>query len=485
MATLMTKIKPGSWQCNLCNKSEALYAQPENKGYNNLYSHILLSHPKWEELYAALNKQQNLTFAICPKVKNAYGWLKRVAVYGNPISSCEDDNELEYCTLSKISYKTFMTYLSAVSESVEKTLSQKMPDKICIIFDAWTENGTHYVAILASWTMDDNCTKTCLLAFTPLLDETAWTAKNYKHLFEVVLEMYGKTIDNVVCIVGDNCATNKKIATILDLPLVGCASHKLNLAIEKYMLGNDLIMRINNLMQLLNKPLKLAVLRKRTPLKPIHKNATRWTSTFEMVQRFLSIKEFIDLSDEEILALYPSHQQISQISSLNVTLQKFYQATLFLQRRDVTLLDARLLFDRIIAHHPEMKEYLSDDAAITHNSNFDSGICKILGGKLDDMSAKEVLACSRLQVSGSQKLCNEEEDDDGFIPKRVANGSSKYLDLRFIPPTSNDAERLFSVASRYYSDVRQRMEPTTLEKLLFLRYNEHFWDIHTVEKAIK
>ena len=39
------------------------------------------------------------------------------------------------------------------------------------------------------------------------------------------------------------------------------------------------------------------------------------------------------------------------------------------------------------------------------------------------------------------------------------------------PPTSTDVERLFSIAGLIASDNRNRLNPHTLEKLLFLREN--------------
>ena len=46
-----------------------------------------------------------------------------------------------------------------------------------------------------------------------------------------VLESYGKTFDNIVCLVGDNCSVNQCMARILDVPLIGCASQKFNFAV--------------------------------------------------------------------------------------------------------------------------------------------------------------------------------------------------------------------------------------------------------------
>ncbi len=46
------------------------------------------------------------------------------------------------------------------------------------------------------------------------------------------LRTLDKTLHNVDYLCGDNCPVNRKLAEISDLPFIGCASHRLNLAIE-------------------------------------------------------------------------------------------------------------------------------------------------------------------------------------------------------------------------------------------------------------
>lgn len=60
-----------------------------------------------------------------------------------------------------------------------------------------------------------------LLGFSPLLDETEYTAANHIELIEEILGRFGKNINNVVCLVGDNCATNISIAKQTGVPLIG------------------------------------------------------------------------------------------------------------------------------------------------------------------------------------------------------------------------------------------------------------------------
>jgi hypothetical protein len=46
------------------------------------------------------------------------------------------------------------------------------------------------------------------------------------------LPFFGKTLSQCLFIVGDNCGVNKRLANLMGVPLVGCASHRLNLAVK-------------------------------------------------------------------------------------------------------------------------------------------------------------------------------------------------------------------------------------------------------------
>ena len=51
-----------------------------------------------------------------------------------------------------------------------------------------------------------------LLAFSPLLDETTLGANQHIELLNETLQLYGKSTDNVVALIADNCEVNKLIA---------------------------------------------------------------------------------------------------------------------------------------------------------------------------------------------------------------------------------------------------------------------------------
>jgi hypothetical protein len=63
---------------------------------------------------------------------------------------------------------------------------------------------------------------------------TGMTAQYHLTHLSNVLQSFGKTEENVVCLVGDNCSVNKSMSRLLRVPLIGCGAHKLNLAVSKW-----------------------------------------------------------------------------------------------------------------------------------------------------------------------------------------------------------------------------------------------------------
>ena len=75
-------------------------------------------------------------------------------------------------------------------------------------------------------------TKYFFLVFAPLVDKTSYTADNFLELLEFVLSVYNKSFENVSFIVCDNENLNKSIARRMGKPMLGCSSHRFNLAVK-------------------------------------------------------------------------------------------------------------------------------------------------------------------------------------------------------------------------------------------------------------
>ncbi|KAG2904930.1 hypothetical protein PC115_g14803 [Phytophthora cactorum] len=80
-----------------------------------------------------------------------------------------------------------------------------------------------------------------------------------------------------------------------------------------------------------------------------------------------------------------------------------------------------------------------------------------------------------------------EQEDPSFAlrilkRRKVYAAPSTYTLLAAIPPTSNVAERLFSSARAI---LRHRLSPMALEMILFLKVNNSYWNVATVDACLQ
>ena len=152
----------------------------------------------------------------------------------------------------------------------------------------------HYVALFACYGTKEGKTALPLLAFAPLLDETSFSASTHRDYIESSLQLYSKSLESLLFLTGDNCSTNKAVADLIGVLLVGCASHRLNMACKKaYEQAEDNLKKISSLMSKLSSLKNAGLRRQLTSVYPVKQNATRWISTFHMVECYRKLKDLM------------------------------------------------------------------------------------------------------------------------------------------------------------------------------------------------
>ena len=126
------------------------------------------------------------------------------------------------------------------------------------IIVAWTCSEEHYTAIFATWTNKNDDVETILICCgvqeeNDGEEDVNFSAESIGDYFYDELELIGlNLLEDVDFIVGDNCPVNKCIAdkmtqailavngrhNAFTVPLVGCASHRLNLSRSNYYDGH-------------------------------------------------------------------------------------------------------------------------------------------------------------------------------------------------------------------------------------------------------
>jgi len=474
----------GFWKCTICETQR----KKSGTSYANLISHIKHEHKNYEDLLIEKEGQHQLKMSsLLPnkKIGKYLGWFDIVINGLLPFSAVENEAIRRNVRHDSISLSTFMTYLVRLTKVVETKLKDSLPEKLALVFDGWSSGSTHYVGVFASFSSSASKVgyETRLLAFSPFEDESHLDTVKHVSYLTGVLEIFGKSWANVSCLIGDNCNTNKAIANYVELPFVGCASHRLDLAVVDFMNRDDSVLKkIDSIMSKL-KTLKLsAKLREYTNLRPRKSYEKRWSGTHAMLLRYKQLQEFLPkLESSEINELLLTPQEDVSVDLLLKELKDIDSVTKILQARCTTLSDVRALFDALIDQYPNMKPFLKADANIVHSKQFESGIVKIQIGKGEFLSSTEKTACSqfKVMVENNENLSTETLSFAERALKRqkssTESSSDSYLDTRFIIPTSNDCERLFSKVGYVLNDRRQSVLPMNLEAQLFLNVNNDLW----------
>lgn len=346
------------------------------------------------------------------------------------------------------------------------------------------------------------------------INEIGFTAEDIGDYLYDVLSKYNKEFDCIEFIVGDNASVNRLLANRIKewllknknirrtIPLIGCASHKLNLAVQSlYSHGtpeHEVVEKVHRLMielGTLKNRMKLAT---QSPLSPIKRNDTRWGSVFAMLKRYLEFYDKLPKCEfsRYTRSLFLSVEDHYVIEELVATLHRCERTSQFLQSEDakeVNILSTRVAFDILLKDVPQLSTYLAADASIVHCPAFESAVVKLQSGD-DQLSAEEVNAVEIFKIQDNSALSSTAPDEVRSFQdemrlaveaRKASKGQGKgYRSTFHISPTSNIVERLFSRAGIVMSPLRRHMDPSTLEMLLMLRVNKHMWSEETLQNII-
>lgn len=152
----------------------------------------------------------------------------------------------------------------------------------------------------------------------------------------------------------------------MKIPLVGCASHRVNLAVNHFLSvspdTNILLIKVNDLMKDLKNWRMLpsyAVLKTRRDL---------WR--YKMIVYMGNANTLYNFRAwDKKKTLLPSHNETQVMRELKDQLKHFQEATLDLQKEfnEVDLYFVRTLFDNLVRKYASCVRHLSKDATIVHS----------------------------------------------------------------------------------------------------------------------
>eukprot|EP01035_Chromulina_nebulosa_P020680 gene20680-26812_t len=422
------------------------------RGYSNRMTHIINSHKDYEHRYelhlGAMEEGVIPMSNILPfdddKSTNMYNWIDWIIDSNLSLNFVEHESTKRNTILKSITRKTLSEAIEKLSGLVVKKIKNELDqtNAIGIILDGWNHLTVDYISLRCSYSVcvnDVNYIRTPLLAFAPLLDETFYGAQNHvEFIEETLVNYYGKSVNDIVYIGGDNEATNPDIADILGVAFNGCKSHLFNLACNDFIRPYEkLIDKVNTIMTRLTNRISAGYLREYQrnhnlkSLSAVKKNDTRWSSIYYMLKRYLEFLPYLDRLNSKagVVELLLKRQQNNALAELFELLQFWETFTKALQSNDCSNVMARGYFDAIIekfdnfeypfinTENYNAKKYLAADAEIIHNSIWNNAIIKVQNGQehlLTYAEASSIQVLIKAKDLESEENSDDEESNDSY-----------------------------------------------------------------------
>lgn len=511
------------FRCEVCGDK---YSQKLHSGMGNLWSHITSTHKDYatafknfstdsnSQTHSGLVQRSLKDYSINQEEFRRMKWLNAGISKNMPFSFVEEPAFRELAGDKGMSTETYMKLLVRVSDEIEGIIKEELPDKFGLVFDGWSAKGDHFVGLYAVYSIEQRVVYRLLrfstfdqhYAEAQTEEKIRFGAKEYKEFIESSLrEFYDKPFGSVLYLVGDNCAVNRRLADDMDIPLVGCYSHRLNLGIREYI---DQHLRapidaLREFMKILRKGSNFATLKARKVPLPVLPNETRWSGIFDMIDAYDKIKEHMNVIirlGDDVARKIPSESHEKMFKKFGSVLKCFKVATKALQEEHVSLLNARKIFDYVLDETAKLssfsnlrlKDKLTEAASIVHRPLYQAAVIKALRGEhLDEVDRLELydfqLETVDLLTSSSPGYMDDEDDHARKLMNILQQSNTKeerpmYSNLECIPATSNKCERLFSRAKFAYTDLRSSMEYDNLEYSMYLLANKELWQYKLVKK---
>jgi hypothetical protein len=236
------EVRKHEWQCKKCLKLKS-----KNGGWTNLLSHIRTCvGSDYENVYLEHKKAASTKSTmsgyfvrVSELEKEMFSWIRFIVMKNLPVSFVDCTYTRDISRLRSISGKSLRRHILSLRDVLKETLRKELPSRFVVVFDGWTEGTHHYIGVAASYMKVVDGKEVpiqTMLSMQPLLANGIQGMRAVDHIDHLskVLGSYGKSTGDIICLVGDNCQVNQSMARTLNIPLLGCASHKFNLAVRRW-----------------------------------------------------------------------------------------------------------------------------------------------------------------------------------------------------------------------------------------------------------
>ena len=261
---------------------------------------------------------------VSKKAKNIYCWLELITEYDMELSCVNDPKLLKHVKLESISTDTSAKYFHLVVESVQRKFKVKAADSPYrgLMFDMYEDRAGSKLLGVFLILPDPTFKKPeiYLLCLCPLEDETNCSADNQISTINNHLGVIGLDLTkDISFLVVDNTSVNPAIARKVMIPLIGCKSHILALALKKEYLRpyEDLIHKVHVLCSKLRTCKHRGYLRQTNwDLSPFIVNGVRWSSVYTCLKQYVQIHDNINIHHADLIDLVLTAREDSDLDSL-------------------------------------------------------------------------------------------------------------------------------------------------------------------------
>jgi hypothetical protein len=159
----------------------------------------------------------------------------------------------------------------------------------------------------------------------------------------------------------------------------------------------------------------------------------------------------------------------------------------------VSKMGARSMLNKLITYfenrEPEAYNcsYITPNAAVVHSKHFENGIVKIQKGEELLLEPLEKRAVKIFRIDASEEVEEEfgfadEALNDAESRKKARLSVSDYRSTQHCHTTTDFVERRFSRCKLNMTSLRKKMDPDSLEMLMFLTADKTLWPMQEVCK---
>ena len=140
------------------------------------------------------------------------------------------------------------------------------------------------------------------------------------------------------------------------------------------------------------------------------------------------------------------------------------------------------------------KDFIFPHSEKLYDPELSSGVIKIKNRDESNMTQQEGEAFVFLLINNTDAFVTENVSEyfyDRMLNRKKRKASelegtdvcSKYHNLDYISESAAEVEQLWSEAKVFLTAHRAKISPIVFEDLMFLKFNQQYWDIFTMQRA--